>query len=146
RDRRVRARRQTIVAATRRTGAPLRRADVRLQVVQVARSNRSHRPRDPGLLGGRGLRRQRVGRTQQRSRRSADVDFMKSKRRFPRFDRTERIVHWSNATIVLILIATGALLKFEGFEALVGRRLLIKDIHVYVGFLILVPILVGILI
>jgi formate dehydrogenase subunit gamma len=66
------------------------------------------------------------------------------KRHFPRFDRTERVVHWTNATIVLVLIATGALLKFPGFEGLVGRRLLLKNIHVYVGFFILVPIIVGI--
>jgi formate dehydrogenase subunit gamma len=70
---------------------------------------------------------------------------VRTKRRFPRFDRTERVVHWTNATIALILLATGALLKFSGFEGLVGRRLLIKNIHVYVGYFILVPILVGIL-
>jgi formate dehydrogenase subunit gamma len=69
---------------------------------------------------------------------------MKASRRFPRFDRTERIVHWSNATIVLILLLTGAFLKFPGFEGLVGRRLLLKNIHVYVGYFLLVPILVGI--
>jgi formate dehydrogenase subunit gamma len=71
---------------------------------------------------------------------------VKSKRRFPRFDRTERIVHWSNATIVLILLATGAMLKFPGFEGLVGRRLLLKNIHVYVGYFILAPIIIGLLI
>jgi formate dehydrogenase subunit gamma len=55
-------------------------------------------------------------------------------------------VHWSNATIVLILLATGAMLKFPGFEGLVGRRLLLKNIHVYVGYFILAPIILGILI
>jgi formate dehydrogenase subunit gamma len=63
----------------------------------------------------------------------------------PRFDRTERAVHWCNATLFLILIATGAALYAGPVSTLVGRRELVRTIHVYSGLLLPLPILFGIL-
>src|SRR5579884_3501879 len=60
-----------------------------------------------------------------------------------RFDRVERAVHWLNATLFLILIATGAALYFTPLIALVGRRNLIEQIHLYVGLSLPVPLLLG---
>jgi len=63
--------------------------------------------------------------------------------RVPRFGRAERIVHWCSATLFLVLIATGAALYAGPISALVGRRELVRTIHVYAGLLLPVPILVG---
>lgn len=60
-----------------------------------------------------------------------------------RFDRLERTVHWVNATLFLILIATGAALYFTPLIALVGRRQLIEQIHLYVGLALPLPLLLG---
>jgi formate dehydrogenase subunit gamma len=60
-----------------------------------------------------------------------------------RFDRVERAVHWVNASLFLILIATGAALYFTPLIALVGRRMLIEQIHLYVGLALPVPLLLG---
>jgi formate dehydrogenase subunit gamma len=67
-----------------------------------------------------------------------------SRRRIARFDKTERVVHWCNATLFLTLIATGAALYAGPVSQLVGRRELVRTIHVYSGLLLPVPILVGI--
>lgn len=63
---------------------------------------------------------------------------------FPRFDRLERAVHWSNATLFLVLIATGASLKVGSLATIVANRALVKSIHVYAGLLLPVPLLLGI--
>jgi formate dehydrogenase subunit gamma len=60
-----------------------------------------------------------------------------------RFDRVERTVHWVNASLFLILIATGAALYFTPLIALVGRRHLIEQIHLYVGLSLPLPLLLG---
>jgi formate dehydrogenase subunit gamma len=60
-----------------------------------------------------------------------------------RFDRVERTVHWLNASLFLILIATGAALYFTPLIALVGRRHLIEQIHLYVGLSLPLPLLLG---
>jgi formate dehydrogenase subunit gamma len=60
-----------------------------------------------------------------------------------RFDRVERAVHWVNASLFLILIATGAALYFTPLIALVGRRHLIEQIHLYVGLALPLPLLLG---
>jgi formate dehydrogenase subunit gamma len=60
-----------------------------------------------------------------------------------RFDRVERTVHWVNASLFLILIATGAALYFTPLIALVGRRRLIEQIHLYVGLSLPIPLLLG---
>jgi formate dehydrogenase gamma subunit len=60
-----------------------------------------------------------------------------------RFDRVERAVHWINASLFLILILTGAALYFTPLIALVGRRKLIEEIHLYVGLSLPVPLLLA---
>ncbi|MBO0692572.1 MAG: cytochrome b/b6 domain-containing protein [Acidimicrobiaceae bacterium] len=60
-----------------------------------------------------------------------------------RFDRVERTAHWLNASLFLILMLTGLALYFEPLMALVGRRRLVEDIHVYSGIALPFPVLVS---
>lgn len=60
-----------------------------------------------------------------------------------RFDRTERWLHWTNATLFLVLLATGMTLYIGPLSALVGRRVLVKDVHVISGILLPAPLLVA---
>jgi formate dehydrogenase subunit gamma len=60
-----------------------------------------------------------------------------------RFDRVERTVHWLNASLFLILIVTGAALYFTPLIALVGRRKLIEEVHLYVGLSLPLPLLLA---
>jgi formate dehydrogenase subunit gamma len=62
-----------------------------------------------------------------------------------RFDQVERAVHWTNATLFLILLATGSALYVGPISTLVGRRELVKTIHVYSGLLLPLPLLIGLL-
>jgi formate dehydrogenase subunit gamma len=50
-----------------------------------------------------------------------------------RFSRTERTLHWVNATAFLFLLATGLILYLPRLSVLVGRRPLIKDLHFWGG-------------
>ena len=52
-------------------------------------------------------------------------------RRLPRFGRTERSVHWVHAAAFLVLLGSGLCLYLPSLAQLVGRRPLLKDIHVY---------------
>lgn len=56
-----------------------------------------------------------------------------------RFDGVERAVHWLSALLILIAVATGMILYIRPLAIAVGRRELIKDIHVYAGLASLVP-------
>ena len=60
-----------------------------------------------------------------------------------RFDRTERRLHWSTASLFLVLLATGMTLYVGPLSTLVGRRTLVKDVHVVAGLLLPVPLLVA---
>jgi formate dehydrogenase subunit gamma len=60
-----------------------------------------------------------------------------------RFDRVERAVHWTTATLFLVLVATGAILYLEPLQAAVGRRALVEDIHVYAGLALPVPLVIA---
>ena len=60
-----------------------------------------------------------------------------------RFDRTERLLHWANALLFLTLLATGMILYVGSLSALVGRRVLVKDIHVISGLLLPAPLLLA---
>lgn len=60
-----------------------------------------------------------------------------------RFDGVERAVHWVNAGLFMILVATGAALYFTPLIALVGRRGLIEQIHLYAGLALPLPLLLG---
>ena len=67
-------------------------------------------------------------------------------RRLPeglRFDVTERALHWTNAVLVLVLLGTGACLYFGPLSTLVGRRELLKTVHVWSGLALPVPFLVA---
>jgi formate dehydrogenase subunit gamma len=61
-----------------------------------------------------------------------------------RFDRLERVLHWVNAIMFVTLILTGAALYLEPIGALVGRRALVEDIHVYTGIALPVPLILAI--
>ncbi|HLY82203.1 MAG TPA: cytochrome b/b6 domain-containing protein, partial [Acidimicrobiales bacterium] len=61
-----------------------------------------------------------------------------------RFDLVERIVHWVNATLFTILLATAAALYVPFVSAMVGRRETVKTIHVYAGLILPFPLLLGI--
>jgi formate dehydrogenase subunit gamma len=76
-----------------------------------------------------------VGRSLERRHRVADV--------IERFDRTERAVHWVNTALFLTLMATGAILYIGELAALVGRRELVKTVHVFAGLALPIPILVA---
>src|SRR5215831_13375691 len=52
-------------------------------------------------------------------------------RRLARFTRTERAVHWIHATAFLILLGSGLCLYLPSLAEAVGRRPLLKSIHVY---------------
>ncbi len=60
-----------------------------------------------------------------------------------RFDRAERWLHWTNALLFLVLLATGMILYIGPLSALVGRRVLLKDVHVISGLVLPVPLLVA---
>lgn len=60
-----------------------------------------------------------------------------------RFDVVERLVHWSLALIVLVLLATGAELYIPALAAAFGHRALVENIHVYVGVSLPAPLLAG---
>jgi formate dehydrogenase subunit gamma len=54
-----------------------------------------------------------------------------SRKRLHRFTRTERAVHWVHATAFVVLLATGLALYLPSLSELLGRRPLLKSIHVY---------------
>jgi formate dehydrogenase subunit gamma len=61
-----------------------------------------------------------------------------------RFDVAERVVHWANATLFAILMATAGVLYLPPLSAAVGRRQLIVTIHVYAGLILPFPLVLGI--
>ena len=52
-------------------------------------------------------------------------------RRLPRFTRTERALHWTHATAFLVLLGSGLCLYLPTLAEAVGRRPLVKAVHVY---------------
>ena len=60
-----------------------------------------------------------------------------------RFDRAERWLHWANATLVGVLVLTGAVLYWGELSSIVGRRALFKEIHVVAGLCLPVPFLLA---
>ena len=62
-----------------------------------------------------------------------------------RFDRGERVLHWVNATLFGIVLATAAALYVPPISAAFGRRELVKTIHVYAGIALPFPILATLL-
>ena len=62
-----------------------------------------------------------------------------------RFDRLERTVHWTTAALFFTVMFTGAALYAGPISALVGRRELVRTLHVVAGLGLPVPLLVGLL-
>jgi formate dehydrogenase subunit gamma len=60
-----------------------------------------------------------------------------------RFSRAERAVHWTLAVLVIICILTAAVLYNGSLSIRVGHRHLVELIHVYSGFALPAPILLG---
>lgn len=56
-----------------------------------------------------------------------------------RFDRAERMLHWTNAAIVGVLLLTGAALYVGPLSTIVGRRALVKNVHVLAGLAMPLP-------
>ncbi len=63
------------------------------------------------------------------------------RQRLVRFDKAERTLHWVNATLFLIVMGTAAILYIGPLSAAVGRRELIRTIHVWTGIALPVPVL-----
>jgi formate dehydrogenase subunit gamma len=61
-----------------------------------------------------------------------------------RFSRVERIVHWTVAVLMLVCIATAAILYNGALAIHVGHRRAVELIHVYAGFALPLPMLLGI--
>jgi formate dehydrogenase subunit gamma len=62
-----------------------------------------------------------------------------------RFDRVERVVHWANATLFAVVMATASILYVPFLSAAVGRRQVVETIHVYAGLLLPIPLVAGII-
>jgi len=56
-----------------------------------------------------------------------------------RFDRTERWLHWCNATLVSVLVLTGLVLYWGELSSIVGRRAFFKEVHVIAGLSLPIP-------
>lgn len=65
--------------------------------------------------------------------------------RIVRFDRVQRVAHWSNALLFGILMVTALPLYFSSLADVVGRRLLVENIHVWSGIALPVPLLISML-
>jgi formate dehydrogenase subunit gamma len=61
--------------------------------------------------------------------------------RVVRFSRAERWLHWTNATLFLVLLATGMTLYLPSLATVVGRRVVVKNVHVAAGVLLPLPLL-----
>jgi formate dehydrogenase subunit gamma len=62
-----------------------------------------------------------------------------------RFDGTERLVHWSTASLVVTCMLTGAALYAGPISTLVGNRETVRTVHVWCGLLLPMPLLLGVL-
>lgn len=63
----------------------------------------------------------------------------------PRFSRAERLVHRTTAILMTMCILTAAVLYNGSISVQVGHRHLVELIHVYCGFALPIPMLLGIL-
>jgi formate dehydrogenase subunit gamma len=76
--------------------------------------------------------------------RAARRNLAKPEKPLLRFDKVERAVHWTNATLFGILMLTGAALYAGPISVLVGNREFVRGVHVYSGLLLPIPLLIGI--
>jgi formate dehydrogenase subunit gamma len=61
-----------------------------------------------------------------------------------RFDVVTRVVHWATAVLGLTALVTGTVLYVPALSAAIGRRALLKDLHVIVSLGLVVPLAVGV--
>ncbi len=54
-------------------------------------------------------------------------------RRVRRFSRTERALHWANALGFFVLLGSGLVLYLPSLAIAIGRRPLVKDVHLWSG-------------
>lgn len=64
--------------------------------------------------------------------------------RIERFTRAERCVHWATTALMLILIATGAILYNDQLAIYTGHRQFIALVHLYCGFALPIPMAAGV--
>jgi formate dehydrogenase subunit gamma len=64
-------------------------------------------------------------------------------RQLLRFTRSVRWIHGLTGGLLIVCILTAAILYNGSLEVLVGNRYLVEQIHVYCGFALPVPLLVG---
>jgi formate dehydrogenase subunit gamma len=62
-----------------------------------------------------------------------------------RFARVERWVHWTNAVLFGVCILTASALYVGPVSAIVGRRELVRMIHVWTGLALPIPVVLGFL-
>ena len=60
-----------------------------------------------------------------------------------RFGKVTRAVHWTVALLMIVCIITAAILYNGSFALAIGHRHLVELVHVYSGFALPVPILLG---
>ncbi|GAA2001741.1 cytochrome b/b6 domain-containing protein [Catenulispora subtropica] len=65
--------------------------------------------------------------------------------RIERFTRAERLVHRTTATLMLTLIATGAVLYLPSLSVRIGHRQALALIHLYSGWSLPIPMAAGLL-
>jgi formate dehydrogenase subunit gamma len=63
--------------------------------------------------------------------------------RILRFDRVQRVAHWSNAVLFGICMLTALPLYFSQIERIVGRHVLVDEIHVWSGVALPVPLVIS---
>ncbi len=68
---------------------------------------------------------------------------MSAPAKLERFDCVERIAHWATATLIGVLLFTGAALYAGPISTLVGQRYLVETIHLCAGIALPIPLLVG---
>jgi formate dehydrogenase subunit gamma len=59
---------------------------------------------------------------------------LRSEERIPRFTRTERAMHWVQASSFLLLLLTGFALQLPSIESILGNRELLREIHLSGAF------------
>jgi formate dehydrogenase subunit gamma len=62
-----------------------------------------------------------------------------------RFSRGERAVHWTLAVLMLVSILTAAVLYNGSLALMAGHRHVVEIVHVYTGYALPAPILLGLL-
>lgn len=63
--------------------------------------------------------------------------------RLLRFTRAERAAHWTGAALFAVVLATAAALYVAPLSAAVGRRELVRAVHVWSGLALPLPVLVA---